>query len=241
MTFTLNDTTIRLKNLKSNLGYLIKDGEASNSKRAKMEVNRDNIIVIVNELEARLKATREMQKEINIALKDYQNQRKKFIEDEIQSALDCVFEESYKVELQLTPYRDSYKSQLKLYIDNPDTGVRQYIRPTTQNGGLCRQVLSASASVAIAKLMDCHMLIWDEAFNGGDPTKIRKVQRLVKSFIEYDEENFIVMNEHNCNVYSDLPSRVYDLVKNGNGLSGSVAVVDVTDYIGSNLDEIELG
>lgn len=217
----------------------INEAKVNNERKAKMDNRRDTIINAVNFLEHKKEITHEMIREINITLKNSKEARKQFIVDEIERALEIVFDQGYKVSLELKPYRDTYKADLMLYTEN-ENGVREYFRPETQNGGLCRQVIALSTGLAIAKLMNCHTIFMDEALNGGDSVKLRKMQEIIQSFLDYHPDNVIILNEHNGSLYQDVSCRIFNFHKEGKGMTGYVQVDEVIDQEGEDLSKLIL-
>lgn len=201
--------------------------------------NRNKIITAVDYLDNELALTKEMIIEINSILIPSQESKRQFIVNEIQSAIDCVFEEDYKFDLVMKPYRDTFKAQLLLYTEDQN-GKRDYYNPNTQNGGLCRQVISLAAGFAVAKLSNCHLIIMDEATNGGDDISTRKLQPLLQSYLDYHEDNTIILNEHKPALYEDMSCKIYHFHKEGKGMSGYVTIDEIEEQIGRELQNIEL-
>ncbi len=212
--------------------------DQNNSQKERMESNRDKIVSNMNILETKLDTIKEMVREITITLKDSEESRKAFIEKEIEHSLEVVFDEGYKININLTPYKDSFRAELQLYTC--EGGKLRYYNVETQNGGLCRQVISIAAGFAIAKLMNCHTIYWDEAANGGDSVKLRKLQTVLKSFVDYHPDNVIILNEHNTALYQDLDVRIFNFHKEGKGMSGYVVPDATIDQIGEILTDIIL-
>lgn len=184
-------------------------------------------------LEDYLSTVQDMIREITIVIKDYKNERKSFIENKICKNLEFVFDEGYEVSFDIKPYRDKTKATLNLWAIN-SAGKREQYVPSEQNGGLCRQVISASFGMAVAELLNCKILFLDEAFNGGDPVKLQRVQLILREWI--DNGGSIVLNEHNPALYSNLPCRVYEIEKTGKGFEGYVVVKDIIEQEGSVFD-----
>lgn len=228
----------RLQSLLPILDMKIEIGERNNTRKYKLEDTRNKIITCVNYLKDELVITSEMIKEINSILKSSQEAKKEFIQNEIKTALDCVFDEGYNVLLDIRPFRDTYKAELKLYTE--ENGNVTYFNINTQNGGLCRQVIALSAGFAMAKLTNCHVFMMDEALNGGDSLKLRKMQPIIKSYLDYHPDNTIILNEHNEALYQDLSCKIFCIHKEGTGFKGFIVQDSEEEQKGQNLYELEL-
>lgn len=239
VTLSYNELFNKCAEVTSRLDEKIKVAEKNNQLRSgvmeKLQVFHNNYGVLLT----KLNTTQMMLKEINIASREYRERRKDFITNKVESALALVFQDDYKVDLTLTPYGDRMKARLKLYTVNED-GTKSFYIPKKQNGGLCRQTISLSSGLAIAELLNCHIIFMDEALNGGDSESLQQLQKLITDFTE-NEENQIILNEHNGSLYKNISCRLYNLAKIGKGQEGYVTVVKVEDLIGENLDEIEIG
>lgn len=218
---------------------IISSVQSNNEKKSKLEAKRTEIYNAVNYLEHKKELTHNMIREINIVLKNSKEARKQFIVSEIERALEIVFDQGYRVSLDLKPYKDTYKAELMIYTSD-EYGHVEYFKPDTQNGGLCRQVIALSTGLAIAKLLNCHIIFMDEALNGGDSVKLRKMEEIIKSFLDYHPDNTIILNEHNGSLYEDLPCRVFSFHKEGKGKAGYVQVDNVTDQEGEDIYKLIL-
>lgn len=216
----------------------IKEGEYYNSVAKDKRALRDRISETVAFLDNRLAVLTEMEKEINIILKNTKQARKQFIVDEVNWALSLVFAEGYYANLELEPYRNTYKATFRLKVN--EKGKEVFMNPENQNGGLCRQVISLQVGLAIAELMGVHTVMMDEAANGGDKTTIRKLQPILQRYLAFHPDNTIVLNEHNGCLYEDSNARIFNLIKSGEGLSGYVKITEIIDQQGSNLNDLIL-
>lgn len=225
-----SDCATKLNYLMMELPTKITMAESNNLRKERMDKNRDDILTDVHFLRTKLQYIKEMRQEINIASQGFKDARRQFIEDEIQRAIDCVFDEDYKVKVDIRPYKNTIKA--KLILTTSVNGEKVEINPNFQNGGLLRQVTASSAGLAIAKLLRIPLVLMDEAYNGGDNVTISRMQSVIKSYLDYDQNNQIILNEHNSALYTGLPVRVYELDKEGTGLTGQIKIVSMTDYEG---------
>lgn len=206
----------------------------NNEERKRTESCYRELAKAFTTLDDKLSTTQDMLKEINLVLKDYKRNRKTFIEERISQNLEFVFDEGYRVELAITPYKD--KSKVSLLLWSKDASGKEILyAPTEQNGGLCRQTITASFGMAVAELLGCKILFLDEAFNGGDSEKLKRVQLMLTNWISNGGQ--IVLNEHNASVYTGIPCRVYTIEKVGKGYEGYVTVKDITDWEEGVADE----
>lgn len=200
--------------------------ESSNRKKyEKFKQGYDNLIVNLQILKTELSNYQRIERETKIKLKDFRKVRKKFLEEFVSNAVNYVLDQNYTADLMLVPRgKDLLGSILLDYTAK--SGKVVTIDPSLQNGGLLQQITAVSFGIAVNILTGNHLLILDEAFNGGDSDSLLKVQKLIQIFLDYDESNVVIMNEHNINAYKDLYAKLIVIDKNIPDFSGRVIILE---------------
>lgn len=222
----------RIMREEANLGLAKENNRKLDNAQEKYAEIRECYDILMDKLQS-LKMTKMY---ATLSMNKYRQRVIAILEAEITNCLKLSFpEENYVARIEWNNTGGEPTAVLYLEKELPD-GSRDPMIPDLQNGGLAQQIIRFAAVSGILLMLGSSAIYIDEGFNGGDGKSLAELSPL---FIGLIDRGFQMIGiEHSNKIFSMLPRKEYNLLKNR--LAGEVVVESVQEYDNSisNIKEI---
>lgn len=143
---------------------------------------------------------------IQVFTSKFRDSRIRELEERMEAILSLAFpSENFGVKITKDVLRN--KDVSSLLIGPKNTPVDCWSTPTTINGGLVNQLITAAAVAEICKMRQVDYIFLDEMFCSGDPVAVSDISPFFDSIIQSDIQLLII--EHKPSLYEDLNRREF--------------------------------
>lgn len=159
----------------------------------------------------------------NVMMSIYRGSAVSILQDEIKAILDMIFpDEDFIPKIKYDSRGGESRAELLIGKYSPLTNSVEYGHPANMNGGMVKQLITASATAAINILTGSPILLLDEAFCSGDGRSQAELQPFINSLVSRGIQ--IILVEHSKEFCEGLPRWEINLQKTRS--TGEVHVID---------------
>lgn len=203
----------------------IEQGTANNQLLEKLREDLKHTERMIQYFTSKRDQIKNTTKVANVMMSIYRGSAVSILQDEIKAILDMIFpDEDFIPKIKYDSRGGESRAELLIGKYSPLTNSIEYGHPANMNGGMVKQLITASATAAINVLTGSPILLLDEAFCSGDGRSQAELQPFINSLVSRGIQ--IILVEHSKEFCEGLPRWEINLQKTRS--TGEVHVIDAS-------------